>query len=107
MRRYYSREAQPNEKLDAEHSNGGIILVTVARLSYEKGIDIAIMAARELKNKGLVFEWFVVGDCRKAGTTKKYEMLLRLKNPHIMRLAFFFYPMIRYAGSKISNKGVL
>lgn len=47
------------------------------------------MAARELKNKGLVFEWFVVGDGRKAGITKKYEMLLRLKNPHIMRLAVF------------------
>lgn len=39
-----------------------LTLVTVSRLSEEKGIDIAIKAAHTLKEKGLAFVWYIVGD---------------------------------------------
>ncbi len=37
-------------------------LVTVSRYSYEKGIDIAIETAKRLKEKGLDFCWYFVGE---------------------------------------------
>ena len=36
-------------------------ILTVGRLEYDKGIDIGAMAARELKNRGIQFEWHVLG----------------------------------------------
>ncbi|MEN9336612.1 MAG: hypothetical protein RLZZ500_1599 [Bacteroidota bacterium] len=39
-----------------------ITLLTIARLRPEKGIDIAIDAAKVLMEKGLSFKWFVLGD---------------------------------------------
>lgn len=38
------------------------IICTVARLSYEKGIDIAIECAKILDRKGVDFKWYVIGD---------------------------------------------
>lgn len=39
-----------------------IVLVTVARLSLEKGIDMAIKVALLLKQCGLRYIWYIVGD---------------------------------------------
>lgn len=40
---------------------GKIKLVTVGRLSYAKGIDIAMHALRKLLDEGYDIEWYVVG----------------------------------------------
>lgn len=40
----------------------GIRLLTVGRLHEQKGIDIAIEAARCLKQQGVVFHWLIVGE---------------------------------------------
>lgn len=40
----------------------GTKILTVARLSKEKGIDLAIKAARLLKEKEKKFVWYIVGD---------------------------------------------
>ena len=40
----------------------GVKLLTVGRLHPQKGIDIAIEAARVLKKKGFAFRWLVAGD---------------------------------------------
>ena len=40
----------------------GAKILSVARLSFEKGIDIAVEAAAELKKRGVPFRWFVIGD---------------------------------------------
>ncbi len=37
-------------------------LLTVARLNYQKGVDIAVDAAARLKKEGIDFCWLVVGD---------------------------------------------
>jgi len=36
-------------------------ILTVGRLEYDKGIDIGAMAAKELKNKNIKFEWHILG----------------------------------------------
>lgn len=53
---------QSNEFIDIKHLDGTIIITTVARLSYEKGIDLAIGAAVELKKVYTHFKWYIVGD---------------------------------------------
>ena len=38
------------------------ILLSIGRLSVEKGIDLAILAAEKMKQRGIKFIWFVLGD---------------------------------------------
>ncbi len=40
----------------------GIRLLTISRLSLQKGYDIAMDACQKLKQKGLKFRWYVIGD---------------------------------------------
>jgi glycosyltransferase involved in cell wall biosynthesis len=40
----------------------GIRLLTIGRLSAPKGYDIAMEACRKLKDKGLQFRWYVLGE---------------------------------------------
>ena len=40
----------------------GLRILTVARLHHQKGVDIAIKAARILMDRGLDFRWYVLGD---------------------------------------------
>ena len=40
----------------------GLNLVTVGRLTIQKGYDIAIDAARILKEKNLIFKWYFIGE---------------------------------------------
>lgn len=47
---------------------GRINIVTVGRLTKQKGIDIAIKAAKLLRESGIIFEWFVFGE----GTSREY-----------------------------------
>lgn len=50
------KDADLNEKSDA------LRLVTVGRMEQLKGYDLAVEAARILKEQGLNFEWYFVGD---------------------------------------------
>ena len=43
-------------------SENTAILVTVGRLVFQKGYDLAVEAGRILKNRGYQFEWYFVGD---------------------------------------------
>lgn len=43
-------------------SENGLCLLTVGRLSYPKGYDIAIQAANILRHKGFQFKWYFCGD---------------------------------------------
>jgi len=48
--------------VDCTMEDGIFNFVTVSRFSKEKGIDLAIDIATELKNKGLKFKWYFLGD---------------------------------------------
>ncbi|EMI9090642.1 glycosyl transferase [Bacillus cereus] len=46
---------------ELQMKSGKIKLVTVGRLSYAKGIDVAMYALRKLLDEGYDIEWYVVG----------------------------------------------
>lgn len=50
------------EEVEFERKQNEILLCTCGRLSTEKGFDLAVQAARILKEKGLSFYWYFVGD---------------------------------------------
>lgn len=54
-----------------------INILTVGRLTEQKGIDIAVRAAHLLKKQNISFEWFVIGEGR---DHKKLLKLIRQKN---------------------------
>lgn len=43
-------------------SEASLTLTTVARLAWQKGYDMAIKAAAEIRDAGIDFKWFFVGD---------------------------------------------
>lgn len=48
--------------LPDEVNYDGIKLVTVGRMCMNKGYDLAVQSGRILKDKGLNFRWYIVGD---------------------------------------------
>lgn len=53
---------------DQEDNTGCISIITIARLSYVKGIDLAIEACRHLIERGYRIKWSVLGN----GTDKEF-----------------------------------
>lgn len=49
----------------------GIRLVTVGRLSYQKGYDIAARAFKKLREKGYDVRWYIVGEGPERGSLEK------------------------------------
>ena len=43
-------------------AKNGVKLLSVGRLNYQKGFDMAIQAAKELEESGLDFFWWIVGE---------------------------------------------
>jgi glycosyltransferase involved in cell wall biosynthesis len=67
----YRRRAEAGEGLPAP-ADGCCRILTVARLDYQKGVDIAIEAAKQLKKSGSRFVWYVVGG---GACIEKYECI--------------------------------
>lgn len=71
---------------------GGIRIVTVGRLSKEKGQDIIPEVVAYLKNHGIAFRWYLVGDgklrpeierkCAKYGVSDDVVFLGTMPNPY-------------------------
>ncbi len=65
----------------------GIRLLTVGRITYQKGYDIAVEAMKILKDRGIKARWYVLGDrlrddisrqIRKSGLEKDFVLLGRV-----------------------------
>ncbi|MPQ42281.1 glycosyltransferase [Clostridium tarantellae] len=72
------------EKIDMDESFNGIKVVTVGRLSKEKGQDLAIKALHKLKKEGYKVKWYCVGE---GPARNEYENLieeLNLENEFIL-----------------------
>jgi len=50
-----------NETANFEDNFTGMRVLTIARLSHQKGLDIALPAIAALKNEGLKFKWYIIG----------------------------------------------
>ena len=51
-----------NEYVESIKENGKLIIITLGRLTSEKGQDIVPEIALELKREHLSFKWFLIGD---------------------------------------------
>lgn len=59
------------ENIDIEKKNNENIIVSVGRLSYEKGFDIAVKACKIIKDKGLDIKWYLIGEGRERKNLEK------------------------------------
>lgn len=50
-----------NEPADFEDDFTGTRILTIARLSHQKGLDLALPAIAALKKEGLKFKWYIIG----------------------------------------------
>lgn len=48
--------------IDTNIDNGKTIITSVIRVDKEKGADLVVEAAAKLKEQGLMFKWYIVGD---------------------------------------------
>lgn len=62
------------EKVDFDNNFKGVKIVTVGRLSKEKGQDLAIKALAKLKKDGYSVKWYCVGD---GNNRNEYENLIK------------------------------
>lgn len=73
----YEEIKEKSETTDKMFCDKFANIVTCARISKEKGIDIAVNAAKMLKEKGLLFKWSIIGDEAETelGYTEKIQKL--------------------------------
>ena len=65
-----------NENIEFDNEFNGIKIVTIGRLSKEKGQDLAINALYKLKKDGYKVRWYCIGD---GNNRKEYENLIKEK----------------------------
>ena len=65
-----------NEYIDLDKDFDGIKIITVGRLSKEKGQDLAIETLAKLKRNGYKVRWYCIGE---GNNRKKYEHLIKEK----------------------------
>lgn len=100
-------------------------IITVARLSHEKGIDIAIKSCRLLVNKGYKVRWYVLGEGKEKrtlenliernGLKENFKLLGLKENPYpFIKKADIYVQPSRYEGksiaideAKILNKSIV
>ncbi|MFL0402800.1 glycosyltransferase [Bacillus nitratireducens] len=99
------------EKIDLERK--GVKLVSVGRLSHEKGFDLAIEACKNLVGDGYEIKWYIIGEGEGRGKLEKmieenhlqdYFLLLGLKeNPYpYIREADIYVQPSRFEGKSIA-----
>lgn len=69
---------------DFPNNDGCFDIVSVGRLSYQKGFDLAIEVATLLKNRGNIFNWIIIGD----GPDKE-KLRLSIKKNGLDNYVFF------------------
>lgn len=82
--------------IDDERYRGSQKILTIGRMEQQKGYDVAIEAAEILKNRGVTFQWFFMGDGNLRGDLEKAVKRKGLEN-HIVFLGKKTnpYPYIR------------
>lgn len=89
--------------------NDGLKIVTVGRMVHLKGFDMAVEAARILRDKGIAFTWYLIGDGEertnierlidKYNLSKNVILLGELANPYpYMKACDIYVQTSRYEG---------
>ncbi|MGN4445287.1 glycosyltransferase [Bacillus cereus group sp. MYBK79-1] len=98
---------------ELQMKSGKIKLVTVGRLSYAKGIDVAMHALRKLLDEGYDIEWYVVGygaqevELRKLlvelNLEKQFFLLGKKTNPYpYIKACDIYVQPSRYEGKAVT-----
>ena len=64
--------------------NDGLKIMTVGRMVHLKGYDLAVEAARILRDKGLSFTWYFIGDGAERATIERLIEKYHLRNNVIL-----------------------
>lgn len=81
---------------DPFFSYDGLKLVSVGRLNKQKGFDLAIEAANILKNRGIKFIWYILGEGALRGELQKMINDRNLQNEvHLVGIKANPYPYIK------------
>lgn len=62
----------------------GIRLLTVGRLNYQKAYDIALLALKQLREKGYPVRWYVLGEGEERETLEKQRKTLGLEQDFVL-----------------------
>lgn len=100
-----------NEKLDRILEKNTII--TIARLSPEKGIDLALKASKILKERNVNFQWIIIGDgnerlslenkIKQYKLQKEFQLLGLRQNPYsYIKAAQIYVQPSRYEGKSMA-----
>ncbi len=103
------KSVMESEIINAEE---GVCILTVGRLSYQKGYDIAIEAAHLLKKQGRKFHWYVIGEgeerkrlqrqIQEAGLEGVFVLMGAKSNPYpYFRQADLYVCSSRFEGKSI------
>lgn len=95
-----------------EYRAQGSMLLSVGRLGHQKGFDIAVDAARILKDRGVQFQWYILGEgglrekLQKQidghGLTEEFVLLGARSNPYpYMRACDVLVQSSRYEGKSV------
>ncbi len=100
-------ESLSNETITDMDDFSALKICTVGRLSHEKGQDIALDTAKILKDKGLNFKWFFIGE----GPTRS-ELEQRVDSYGLKDYCFFLgekanpYPYVKQADLYVQTSRV-
>lgn len=95
-----------------EYQKNTPVLLSVGRLGYQKGFDMAIEAARLLKDRGVKFQWYILGDgqlrqelqaqINTNGIAEEFILLGPRSNPYpYMRACDMLVQTSRYEGKSV------
>ena len=117
-------EEKSEQPVEDERYTGDFKILTVGRLEYQKGYDIAIQAAVILKRRGIRFRWFAIGEGTECNKLEKqaeklgvseFIFLGRKENPYpYMKCCDLYVQPSRHEGkvltvqeAKILHKPIL
>lgn len=80
-----------------EYNNVKNIILSIGRLEFQKGFDLAIDAAKIMKSKGFNFKWFIIGNGKLIKKLRKQIKFNSLSDTvYLLGLRENPYPYIRY-----------
>jgi glycosyltransferase involved in cell wall biosynthesis len=107
------KELSEEKIVDSKFDTTALSILTIARLSKEKGIDLALEAALQLVKMGKYFKWYIIGEGDERvyleTKIKEYQLensfiLLGLKdNPYpYVKQSFLYVQPSRYEGKSLA-----
>ena len=91
----YKLAEEKNEKIEETKRKGKLMLATSARMVTEKGYNLAVEAAKILRDNNVSFEWYFLGDGAERENVEKLINKYKLNDCiHVMGFQMNPYPYV-------------